>query len=189
MNFKKKGKIVLGLTGGISAGKSVAAGIFKDLGAEVICADTLAAKNFVLLEEKIKSYFETADKKEIAFAVFMDPTKKKWLERVLHPLILKDALEIISRTKKKIVIFDLPLLFEAGLEGGFDLVLCIYADYNLRLKRALTRKMTAVDFKQRDAAQMLLEEKAQRANIVFYNNKTRKDLEEKLIKFYKLLTK
>ena len=107
----------------------------------------------------------------------------------MHPLVLQQALLQIEKSKKKIIIFDIPLLFECGLEESFDLTLCVYADFNIRLKRALARKMTKEDFINRDKAQMLLEEKAQKANIVVYNNSTRKDLQEKIEKLFLILKK
>lgn len=187
MNFKKEGSFVIGLSGGIASGKSTALKIFEKLGAEVICSDTLAAKNFVLLKDKIEAYFKTTDKAQIAGKIFKNAQDKKWLEKLLHPLVLQEALLQIKKSKKKIIIFDIPLLFECGLEDSFDLTLCIYSDFNIRMKRAFARKMTKTDFANRDKAQMLLEEKAQKANLVIFNNTTRKDLQEKIEKLFLIL--
>lgn len=189
MDFKTSGKKVIGLTGGISSGKSTALEIFQRLGAEVICADKLAAKYFNVMRAKIKEYFNTDDKKIIASQVFVNSPQRKWLEGKLHPMILGEASRIIAETPKSVIIFDLPLLFEAGLEDSFDLTLCIYADYKTRLRRAAAKGFDEQDFKRRDAAQELLESKAQRADIVFYNNANQKALADKTLRFYKTLTK
>ncbi len=186
MDFKKENKIVLGLTGSIASGKSTADDIFRTLGACVICSDSLAKKHYTLLEDKITAYFAAADKKEIAAKIFKNPVQKKWLEDILHPPVLKEAQEIINTCTQKIVVFDIPLLFECGFESAFDLTLCVYTDYDLRKKRAL-HNFTLQDFMQRDNNQIPLEQKAQRADIVFYNNNTYRDLEEKIKKFYNTL--
>ena len=187
MIFKKKGSLVIGLSGGIASGKSTALDIFKKLGVQVICSDALAAQNFILLKDKIEAHFKTADKAQIAKKIFKNAQDKKWLEKLLHPLVLQEALLKIKQSSKKIIVFDIPLLFECGLEDSFDFTLCIYSDFNIRLKRALARKMTKTDFLNRDKAQMLLEEKAQRANLVIFNNSTRKDLQEKIEKLFLIL--
>lgn len=187
MNFRKRGSLVIGLSGGIASGKSTALKIFEKLGAEVVCSDTLAAQNFTLLKDKIQTYFKTEDKAEIASKIFKNAQDKKWLEKLLHPLVLKEAQAKIKQSRKKIIVFDIPLLFECGLEDSFDLTLCIYGDFDIRLKRAIARKMTKEDFINRDKAQLALEKKAQRANLVIFNNSNRKDLEEKIEKLFLIL--
>ncbi|MDR1941385.1 MAG: dephospho-CoA kinase [Endomicrobium sp.] len=189
INFKTSGKIVVGLTGAMASGKSEASSIFKKAGAEVICADCLAAKYFNLTRVKIKNYFKTADKKLISKEVFQNAAKRKWLEKLLHPLILKEAAGIIKKTKNKIIVFDAPLLFEAGLQNAFDLTLCVYAEREESLERALSKGVGAEDFKRRCRAQIAPERKAQMADIVLYNNASRKDLENKIKKLYKSLKK
>jgi dephospho-CoA kinase len=189
MNFRAKNKIVIGLTGAIACGKTTAARIFKKSGAEVICADALAAKRFDLICAKIEKYFKTSDKNKIVVQIFKNISKRKWLEKQIHPFVIKEAKDIIKTTKNDIVIFDAPLLFEAGLKNAFDLTLCVYASPEIRIKRALLKGIDAEDFKGRDRAQIPQEQKAQTADIVLYNNATRKDFENKVIKFYKSLKK
>ena len=184
INFRKSGKIVLGLTGGISSGKSTAAAAFKKAGARVICADTLSAKYFGLKIEEIQKYFGTCGRPQIAAQVFTDGKKRKWLEELLHPLISKEAKKIIKTAKERVIVFDVPLLFEAGLQNSFDLVLCIYASFEIRQKRT---SFTRADFKRRDAAQMPLEDKAAAADIVIHSETAKKDLEAKVIKFCKAI--
>lgn len=187
LNFRRPGKTVIGLTGAISGGKSTALEVFGDLGAEVICSDKLSRKYFEVFKEKIYRHFKSAGRAAIAETVFKDDTKRKWLENLLHPLILKEAQEIISASKKNIIVFDIPLLFETGLENSFDLTICIYADDIIRLKRALAKGFKKDDFLKRDLKQMPLEQKAQKSDIVIYNNSGRKMLEEKVKRFLYIL--
>lgn len=187
IDFKRNGKLVLGLTGGISGGKSTALEVFSSLGAEVICADKLSKKYFEILKERIAEAFSSTDRGEIASTIFKDDTKRKWLENLLHPLILKEAAEIIDSSDKKVIVFDLPLLFEAGLENSFDLTLCIFTDDKIRLKRAMAKGFKEADFKARDLKQIPLSQKAQKADIVLYNNSNRKEFEEKIKRFFNTL--
>ena len=187
LNFRRQGKTVIGLTGAISGGKSTALQVFEESGAEVICSDKLSRKYFDICKQEIYERFKSLGRTEIAETVFKDDTKRKWLENLLHPLIFKEALEIISASNKKIIVFDVPLLFETGLENSFDLTICIYTDDKIRLKRALEKGFKKEDFLKRDLKQMPLEQKAQKAERVIYNNSDRKTLEEKIKRFFYIL--
>lgn len=188
-DFKTKGKTIIGLTGSIASGKSAAAEIFKKLGAYVLSADDLSAKYFALNIQRVQAYFGTTDKQKIAAAVFADADKKTWLENLLHPAILAEAGQSIKESQNKIIVFDVPLLFESGLQESFDLTVCIAAPYELRLKRAIARGLSRSDFKQRDSSQMPQEEKIKKAEIVLENDAELQDLEVKITKFYSRLKK
>ena len=188
-DFKVKGKTVIGLTGSIASGKSAAAAIFKNLGAQVLSADELSAKHFALKLPQIQTYFGTTDKQKIAATVFADGSKKLWLENLLHPAILADAAQSIKESQNKIFVFDVPLLFESGLQSSFDITLCITAPYELRLKRAVARGLSEGDFKKRDSSQMPQEEKIKKAAVVLENDAQLEDLEVKIKKFYSSLKK
>ncbi len=187
MDFRIKGKKVIGLTGGISSGKSTVLEIFGELGAETICADNLGRKYFEILKDRIAETFNTADRAKIASLIFKDDAKRKWLENLLHPMIILQAQEIIKNTDKAIIVFDLPLLFEAGLEGGFDLTICVWADDKVRLARALAKGFEREDFKRRDLKQYGLELKADKADIVICNNGDRKTLKEKTVRIFNII--
>ena len=183
-DFRVKGKKVIGLSGSIASGKSAAADIFRHLGADVVSADELSSKFYLAMLPQIEKHFNTQDKKAVAAAVFADENERKWLESLLHPLVFDEAFKIIKKSKKQIVVFDVPLLFETGLKNSFDLTLCICASYDIRLKRAIKRGMEEADFKRRDFSQMPQKEKIKLADYCFYNDKTPKDLEVKIKKFY-----
>ena len=187
MDFRRAGKKVIGLTGGISSGKSTVLDMFGGLGAETICADKLGKKYFEILKERIAETFNTADRAKIASLIFKDDAKRKWLENLLHPMIIAEARKLIKNTDKEIIVFDLPLLFEAGLEGGFDLTICVYSDDKTRLARALAKGFDKEDFKRRDLKQYGLERKADKADIVIYNNGDRKTLKEKTVRIFNII--
>ena len=189
LNFRQDGKTVIALSGAIACGKTAALEEFAALGAETICADTLAKKHRAALKEKIKQAFGTDDKNHLAQIVFEDKEKLKQLENMLHPLILKEAKEIIKNTDKKIIVFALPLLFEKGLEDGFNLTICIYASYQKRLKRALLRGTTKEYFNYCEQTQLPMAEKANRADIIIFNEGPRINLRGKIKRLFDNLKK
>ena len=189
LNFRCEGKTVIALSGAIACGKTAALEEFAALGAETICADTLAKKHRQTLKQKIKDAFGTDDKNYLAQIVFADNEKLKQLENMLHPLILKEAQEIIKKTDKKIIVFAVPLLFEKGLEDGFDLTICIYASYQKRLKRALLRGTTKEYFNYCEQSQLPMAEKANRADIIIFNEGPRINLRGKIKRLYDNLKK
>ena len=189
LNFRQEGKIVIALSGCIASGKTAVLEEFAALGAETICADTLAAKYRKTLKEKLKEAFGTDDKEKLTQIIFKDPQKLKELENMIHPLVLKEAGEIIKATSKKIVVFAIPLLFEKGLEGGFDLTICVYTSHQKRLKRALERGTNENYFNWCEQTQLPMVEKANRADILIFNEGPRVNLRDKITRIMNILKK
>ena len=185
-----KGKSVIGLTGPIASGKSLALALFIKEGALGISTDVLAAE---LLTEprcynriirkfgpKILHTNGLLDKKRLAAEVFNSAAKRKWLERLLHPEILKLAHSLITRSPKKIAVIEAPLLFEAGLAECFMLNVCLSAPARMLEARALKRGWTRADYRARAAAQLPPEEKYARADIVLENSGAPRELAGKI---------
>ena len=175
------GRLVIGLTGGIAAGKSLALDCFRREGALVVSTDALAAEVLTVpaCYNRIVRKFGrtiltngTLDKKRLAAEVFGSPAKRKWLEHLLHPEILKRARSLIEHSRKKIAVVEVPLLFEAGLAERFTLTVCVAAPAKARLARALRRGWTKDQFKAREAAQLGAEKKAGLADVTLDNGGT-----------------
>ncbi len=174
------GKTVIGLTGPIASGKSLALSYFKKHGAFCVSADALAASllteppcyNRILRkfgpEILLKNGF--LDKKRLAAEVFGSAAKRKWLERLLHPVILKETHSLITKSHKKFAVVEAPLLFEAGLAECFALNLCLYAPERTLEARALGRGWTRAQYRARRSAQMPAREKYARAAVVLDNS-------------------
>lgn len=184
-----RGKLIIGLTGTILSGKSEALKIFKKLGAFTISSDEIVRElqQKKSVQKEIIKIFNTTDKKVLAEQIFADPKKRKQLEALLHPKVMKEAGALAKKTKNKTIVFEVPLLFEAKLEKYFDVILCISADETTMAARIKKRNMSRRDFTARSAAQLSPREKMQRSDIVVFNNKTVKDLEVKLNKIFKLI--
>ena len=199
-----------GLTGGIGSGKSNVALMFKDEGAYIIDFDELAR---IVVEpdkpawRKIVGYFgntilspdRTLDRAALAKIVFSDNTSRKALEDFIHPMILmeSDALikDIIETNPSSIVIIDFPLLFELGMNEGFDKIILAYACRDIQLKRVMKRDdVSKEDVDERLKAQMPIEEKRVMSDYVIDTqgsfNDTRKQVKKvmsELRKFEKQL--
>jgi dephospho-CoA kinase len=119
------------------------------------------------------------DRGAVAQRAFAAPEERTWLEGLLWPLVgarvaqwraaLADA-----HPRPRAAVVETPLLFEAGLEGGYDATIAVVADEDVRAERAAARGHHAVD--ERSARQLTQEEKAARATYVVANSGTVRDL-------------
>lgn len=140
----------IGITGGIGAGKSTVAGIFKVLGVPVFDAD-VTAKNILntdpILREQIAAAFGSEtykngllDRKYLATLVFNNPDQLAKLNALVHPATIAAADKWASRfTDKPYIIKEAALLFEAGTNEGLDYIIGVTAPVELRIKRVMAR--------------------------------------------------
>jgi dephospho-CoA kinase len=185
-----RGKAVLGLTGPIASGKSLALKLFAREGAFVVSADAVTAQLLTTprIYHTISHKFGPdilqnnglLDKKRLAAEVFNSAAKRKWLERLLHPEILKLTQSLITRSPEKIAVVEAPLLFEAGLAECFMLTVCLSAPAKTLETRALKRGWTKAEYRARLAAQLPAEEKYARADLVLENSGAPRELARKI---------
>ena len=123
------------------------------------------------------------DRSVVATKAFATPEDRAWLERLLWPRVgarmaqWRTQVEQTSPPPRAAVV-EVPLLFESGLEGGFDATIAVVTEEGLRSERAGARGHAAV--RERSARQLSQEEKAARATYVVENDGTIGDLESKL---------
>lgn len=195
--------LIAGLTGGIASGKSTVARFFGKLGARVIDADELARK---VVEpgtpgwrEVIEAFGEEyvtptgeLDRKKLARLVFHDPKAKKRLESIIHPrvLALREEItrEILREDPQALIIFDVPLLVEAGLHKKVDRVIVVWVPREIQIKRLVERdNLTRREAEKRLANQMPLDEKLPFAHYVVDNSGSLEATEEQVKKIYREL--
>jgi dephospho-CoA kinase len=195
--------IIVGLTGGIASGKSTISGFFFDAGAQIIDADDIArtavrpgspAYNEILLffGDAILLPDGEIDRKRLGDIIFSDPKKKARLEAIVHPRVHKRSKELIAQiaaeTPEAVVIFDVPLLMEARMEGDLQEVIVVYVPESLQLKRLMNRD--GIDSKAalaRIRSQLPIEEKRRRASIVIDNSGSLADSRRQTLAVYNLL--
>ena len=176
---------LIGLTGGIAAGKSTVAGIWVALGAIEIDADLLAREVVqpgTVGIEKIRQVFGSRvftatgdlDRKALGEIVFNNVAKRKELEGIVHPLVRARAQEILrSLPTDSIVIYTVPLLVEANVELPFDVIVSVEAPETERAQRLVgSRGMTLEQALSRIKAQASAIERAARADYILNSNQS-----------------
>ncbi|XP_007908382.1 dephospho-CoA kinase domain-containing protein [Callorhinchus milii] len=177
---------LVGLTGGISSGKSSVAAVFRELGCPVIDADQIA-REVVQLNSRsyrlIVRYFGKEillengeiNREMLGSIIFSDNEKRGLLNSITHPEIHKAMLKQIFKhfiQGYRYVILDVPLLFEANkLTKFMKHTIVVYCDPQTQLSRLMKRnKLTQTEAEQRISAQMPLEQKRRLANHVIDNS-------------------
>ncbi|MDD5208790.1 MAG: dephospho-CoA kinase [Elusimicrobiales bacterium] len=178
--FTAGGRTVIGLTGPIASGKSLALKCFQEEGAFTVSADSVSGELLTTpgIYHTIVRKFGSdkiltnglLDKKKLAAEVFSSPAKREWLESLLHPQILKRIHSLITRSNKKISVVEAPLLFEAGLAECFTITVCLAAPEKTLEARALKRGWSRAQYRGRAKAQLSAAEKYARADVVLENS-------------------
>ena len=144
----------IGLTGGIASGKTTVCDLFKELSVEIIDADVisheLSKKGGAAFEEIIEAFEDEIigdngelDRKKLRSIVFNDNTKKKILERIIHPKVLLSINEKIKASQSDYLIISVPLMIETGMNAMMDRVLLIDCNVETQIQRLIQRDQTS----------------------------------------------
>jgi dephospho-CoA kinase len=123
----------------------------------------------------------TVDRRAVARRAFADPAERAWLEGLIWPKVGERVARwraSESAREPAALVVEVPLLFESGMESGFDATIAVVADDRVRAERAAARGHEALD--ERTARQLAQSEKAQRATYVVDNSGTIRELEQEL---------
>lgn len=179
----RKSLPVIGLAGGIGAGKSAVARILAELGCVV--SDSDAQARAALRDPQIKSAIlkwwgervldrqGEVDRGAVAQIIFADPAERRRLESIVHPWIEARRSELFGQAKPdaRALVIDAPLLLEAGLEKACDAVIFVDADRGTRLARvAADRGWPPQELAKREQSQLPLDVKRRRADYTVLNN-------------------
>jgi len=185
---------VIGITGGIGAGKSTAAKIFAERGVRVLDADEISRKVTGqggraldsirgLLGNKMIDASGNMNRKLVAGLVFSDRTKLDKLSAVIHRNVLDEIGEELEKEREKgtkVIVLDVPIPVKKGFLDVCNQVWVISADEDVRIGRIMDRGMSAEDARRRMEMQMTREEYEELADIVIENNEDEATLEEKI---------
>ncbi len=177
---------IIGLTGSIGSGKSTVSGIIRKMGIPVICADHIAKqvvetgqpayrkiiKNF---GQKILNPDKSLNRTLLGQLVFGSATKRKQLNRIVHPYVIKHIRQQLASHKKKktpLIVLDIPLLYEEKLDSLCNEVIVVYAPAKKMLERVRRRDLLPVkEIKNRIASQVSIEKKKKKADWIIDNSK------------------
>lgn len=175
-------KRVIGLTGAFGSGKSTALMFFKQRGIKTLDSDKIVHDLFKnkAVQKKILNTLGVLKREDLARIVFKKPSSRRQLEKILHPLVEKRMRDELKKKGGRMVVCDVPLLFEAGWGNRFDQTVFIDAAPGTRAKRLRQRGFTPVEIKARLKAQWPVARKRKQADVVVRNDGSVSDLKKRI---------
>ena len=178
---------VIGLTGGIGCGKSLAAQYFAELGALVIDADQLARAAIERgsggFDEVVTLFGDSIlkdgniDRKALGQLIFKDPKAKEQLENIIHPFVRREFEGAVASLKgDEVLVYEIPLLVETKAHERFDVVITVESEMENRIARLRGRGMHMSEIEGRIAAQASREQRIEVADFLIENDGTEDEL-------------
>ena len=191
--------MLIALTGGIGSGKSTVASEWVKLGATEIDADLLAREVVEPGEAGLKRLVaefghqildETGhlNRAKLAELSFADPSVRKRVEGILHPLIQALALERTSSNSKSVIVYTIPLFAETKSPLQFDKVVTISCPEDIRVERLVKRGMTQEDAMRRISSQATDKQREELADFVIDSNCSLEELLARAREAYRTIT-
>ena len=178
---------VIGLTGGIGCGKSLAAQYFAELGALVIDADQLARAAIERgsdgFDEVVALFGDSIlkdgniDRRALGELIFKDPIAKTKLQNIIHPFVRREFEEAVaSLNGDQVLVYEIPLLVETNAHEKFDLVITVESEMENRIARLRGRGMHISEIEGRIAAQATREQRIEVADFLIENDGSEDEL-------------
>jgi dephospho-CoA kinase len=183
--------VIAGLTGGIASGKSTVSAFLKDAGAIIVDADKIARE---VVQKGLPAWLEIVNtfgqsillpdgeinRILLGDIIFNDPAQKQVLNQIVHPWVFAETAtrltEIEIKKLNAVVILDVPLLIESGMDTGLSDVIVIYVPEPVQIQRLMTRDaLTQEQALVRIRSQLSIEEKKKHATIVIDNSNSREN--------------
>lgn len=177
--------VLIGLTGGIGTGKSSALKCFDNLGWKTLDADLICHNLYSNIDceayklmlahwgNEILKKDGSINKAIVGDIVFKNIIERKWLNNMLHPMVLDHAIEEYSKCDTTIpMIFDVPLLFEVSWEKYFTKIISTFTAEKIQIIRLQNRGMNINDIKRRIHSQISISEKVEKSDFSLINNGT-----------------
>ena len=191
--------MIVGLTGGIGSGKSVAGKYFNELGIDIIDADDISrsildnnfkARKFFL--ENFGNNFldknNKIDRDLLRSEIFKNPDKKDLLESIIHPIVKEEISKFIEQSNSIYKIIMVPLIFETNSQNFYNKIIVVDCDINHQIDRASKRdNKSKKDIENIIKNQATREERLSIADEIILNNSTIEDLKAEVIKVHQKL--
>ena len=189
--------MIIGLTGGIGSGKSAAAGLFKDIGVDLIDAGDLARDSLNINSEGYKLFIDefgdkyldenkNINRELIRKLIFNDSAAKSKLENIIHPIVRSGIEAFIKNTKSDYCIIVVPLIFETNSSKLYDRVLVIDCDVGVQISRTSKRdNQTKREIENIVNRQASREQRLSIADEVIVNNGSLDLLRNEVLKIHK----
>jgi dephospho-CoA kinase len=192
--------VIVGLTGGIGAGKSTVAAVWRGLGATVVDADRLSRE---VVEPGTPALAEVAaafgpevlredgslDRARLGRLVFADPARRARLEGIIHPAVQREARARLVAAPGPVAVYDVPLLVEAARDFPFDAIVVVSAPAEVRQRRLVElRGMDPGEARDRIASQAAEAERLAVADYVIDASGTVADTQRRARELWPTLT-
>ena len=193
--------LLVGLTGGMGSGKSLAASYFRELGAQMIDADRISRELVApekpawkeIIEEfgsSVLNSDQTLNRKQVAAIVFNDESKRKKLEDIIHPRVIVEERRLYERYRQEnsrvLAVIDAALLIESGNYKNVDTVIVVQCGREEQIRRVMERDGTVrSEVENRLNSQMSLEEKVGFGDYILRNDGTRESLKSQVGELYR----
>jgi len=186
---------IVGLTGGIGSGKTTIANLFIKLGVPVFFADNVAKKlmqknvdlkKCIISEFGNKSYIDNKlNTSYLAAKVFKNKDNLQKLNNLVHPVVKTNFKLWLAKQSTTYVLYENAILFETKSQSFFDIIICVTANINTRIKRIIKRdKVTKTQVLDRMNNQWTDEKKIKLSDIII-NNSGKNNLENEVLKIHK----
>ena len=187
--------LLIGLTGNIASGKSTVARLLSERGATIIDADVLARRvvepGMPAFDEIVRRWGSqvvspdgSLDRDALRRLVFSNHDQLEDLNRIVHPEVVAYRDRLVGEARQRgdrLVVQDIPLLFERGIVDQFDRILLVDAPRPVRLERLMReRRLSETEAMDMITAQMPAELKRARADYIIENTGTVRELEERV---------
>lgn len=194
---------IIGLTGGIGCGKSEAASCLRELGAVHVDADAisraLTAENGEALPAVREKFGDgvfnedgTLNRPALGKIVFESEAHRRMLEGIIHPLVQSRTLaeiEAAGARGDKVVVLDVPLLFETGMDVLCNETWVVSASAEIQLSRVMARGLTAEQAQSRIDSQMSADERSAKATRIINTDRPVERTRAELTSLYQQLLK
>lgn len=205
MGNNKKKSICIGITGGFASGKTTVAKIIAEQGLPVIYTDDLA-KELMANNEKIKKRIKvrfgddvfnqdgSINNQKLAKIVFANTKesqkKLQSLNVIIHPAVIDEMSKLVEKYEaagEPLIFVESALIFELGLDEGFDYVIAVYADDDVMIERAKLRGFNKEQVMQRLSQQLPAKKKLEWGDFTIKNNGSLEELREATISLLNIL--
>jgi len=195
--------LTVALTGGIASGKTTVAEMFKSLGVPLIDSDLLAHQALMPQGEvyqevlaqfgsEILNDDRTINRGRLGAIVFGNSARLQSLNSIVHPVVIRNIDVLVAEYRTlghKVVLIDIPLLYEAGKADDYDMVILVHIPVDLQKKRLCdrNRELSGAEVEKRLGAQLPIDVKAERAHFVVDNSGTIEQTRAQVEKIWHIL--
>lgn len=190
--MKRKGKLVIGITGGIGSGKTLVSKLLSRRGFKVYYADTIA-KNLYLTDKKlVKDLVKYFGKDILNFKgkinlpklkelIFANKSNYAMINKIVHPAVIDYIKKEIRKSKYDLVLVEAAVLFESGFNKSLDYVVTVYTNKKTRIERLMIRdESSKTEINNLMKFQIDEKSKMEMSDFVIMNNKTIPDLKKQV---------